>query len=221
MRRFSEYELLIFDCDGVILDSNILKIEAMKNALIDAGITASEVESCTNFFKDNFGKSRFYHIDHFVSDIIKLKASSIEEFKVNLLAAYSKQCKSLYLLANLTPFITEVLCTSTAIKYVASGSEQQELIDVFEQRKLDGYFTKILGSPEKKVNNVANILAEQPSTKAVMIGDAVSDLEAAKDNNIDFIFYSPFSNVEAKVRDLCIKFNYRVIDSFEEVLKEL
>jgi len=221
MRPFSDYDTLIFDCDGVILDSNTLKIEAMRSALIESGLTAIEVDSCTNFFKNNFGKSRFYHIDYFVEELLKVKPENTEQFKKDLLASYSKQCKSLYLLAELTPFVIDVISTSTASKYVASGSEQEELRGVFQQRKLNILFKEVLGSPEKKVNHVTNILAKQPSSRAVMIGDAVSDLEAAKDNNIDFIFYSPFSNVEDKMRDLCLKFNYRIIDSFEEVLKEL
>jgi beta-phosphoglucomutase-like phosphatase (HAD superfamily) len=99
MRRFNEYGLLIFDCDGVILDSNILKIEAMKNALTDSRITTAEVDSCTSFFKNNFGKSRFYHIDHFVNKVINIDASAVDEYKETLLTAYSKQCKRLYLQA--------------------------------------------------------------------------------------------------------------------------
>jgi len=221
MRRFSEYGLLIFDCDGVILNSNTLKIEAMRNALIDSGITSAEIDTCTDFFKNNFGKSRFYHIDHFAKELLNIESSAVEKFKEGLLTSYSQQCKSLYLLADVTPFVSDVLSTSSATKYVASGSEQEELRDVFQQRELDVYFKTIFGSPEKKVNHVTHILAKHPSTKAVMIGDAISDLEAAKDNNIDFIFYSPFSNVEDKMRDLCLKFNYRIINSFEEVLKEL
>lgn len=221
MRLFSEYDILIFDCDGVILNSNTLKIEAMKSALIESGITSAEVNTCTIFFKHNFGKSRFYHIDYFAEKLLKIDTSIVEQFKINLLASYSKQCKSLYLLANLTPFVSEILNTSIGTKYVASGSEQQELRDVFQQRQLAGYFKEILGSPENKVNHVSSIVAKHPSSKAVMIGDAVSDLKAAKDNGIDFIFYSPFSNVEDTMRELCLKYNYRIINSFEEVLKEL
>lgn len=221
MRPFSDYGVLIFDCDGVILNSNKLKIDAMRIALIESGITATEVDNCVNFFTHNFGKSRFYHVDHFVEKLLKIKNSIVEKFKIDLLASYSKQCKSLYLLADITPFISEVFSKSSTMKYVASGSEQQELREVFQQRELDCYFREILGSPEKKVNHVTHVLAKNPSSKAVMIGDAVSDLEAAKDNNIDFIFYSPFSNVEVKMRELCMKYNYRIIDSFEEVLKEL
>lgn len=221
MHQLSDYDVVIFDCDGVILDSNSLKIAAMRNALSTLKISTIEVEQCTSFFAENFGKSRFFHIDHFVNNILSIEKSLIELSKNELLTSYSQQCKSLYLVAQATPSIITLLTKCTATKYVASGSEQQELRGVFQQRELDSYFENIFGSPEKKVNHVTSILNKHPSSKAVMIGDAVSDLEAAKDNNIDFIFYSPFSNVEKKMRELCLKFNYRMIDSFEEVLPEL
>ena len=220
MRPFNEYDLIIFDCDGVILDANILKINAMKNALIDSGIALCEAEQCAKFFAENFGKSRFYHVDYFVEHLINIKEPEVKHFKKSLLTAYSLQCKTLYLSANITPFINELLIKNTAIKYVASGSEQQELRDVFKHRQLDSYFKEILGSPEKKVNHVTNIVNRHPRLNAVMIGDAVSDLEAAKANNIDFIFYSPFSNVDATMRELCLSYNYQIIDSFEEVLEQ-
>ena len=221
MRQFNDYELIIFDCDGVILDSNTLKIDAMKNALSEFELSATKIDECVTFFTNNFGKSRFYHVDHFVDNLLNIELTHVEQFKSNLLASYSEKCKSLYLLAKSSPFINEVLSKSTALKYVASGSEQQELRNVFQQRKLDVYFQDVLGSPEKKVNHVRHVLAKHTSSTAVMIGDAVSDLEAAKDNNIDFIFYNPFSNVKDIMLTLCAKHHYRVINSFEEVLNEL
>jgi len=221
MRLFSDYDLLIFDCDGVILDANALKIEAMKNALISMKVTSSETTKCTSFFADNFGKSRFYHVDYFIENILNLKDDEINHFKNTLLFAYSQQCKTLYLTANMTPFVEELLEKNTAIKYVASGSEQGELRDVFKLRQLAPYFKEILGSPEKKSTHVTNILKQHENLKTVMIGDAVSDLEAARNNGIDFVFYSPFSNVEAKMRELCQKYEYRIINSFEDIMEPI
>jgi len=219
MRQFNEYELIVFDCDGVLIDSNDLKIEAMGKALEGIGVLEPYVEECKTFFAKNFGKSRFYHIDYFVENILSLKSSEVTYFKEKLLSAYSKQCKSLYLTANMTPFVEELLKKNKAIKYVASGSEQSELRDVFKHRKLSTYFDEILGSPERKSNHVTNILKKHKNLKAVMIGDAVSDLEAARDNGIDFIFYSPFSNVEVIMRELCEKYKYRIINSFEDIME--
>ena len=39
MHQLSNYDLCIFDCDGVILDANTIKINAMAKAVIDAGFS--------------------------------------------------------------------------------------------------------------------------------------------------------------------------------------
>ncbi len=219
MRPISYFDLIIFDCDGVIIDSNELKIKAMGEALNKNGVAASQTAKCKAFFAAHFGKSRLYHINYFVKNILDLDKNETTIFKQQLLEAYSSQCKKLYLSSNLTPLVEKFLRQNKSIKYVASGSEQDELREVFKHRKLETYFVEILGSPEKKTVHVTNILKNNINLKAVMIGDAVSDLEAAKDNDIDFIFYSPFSNVETKMRELCEKYGYRILDSFEEVIE--
>jgi len=221
MHQFNEYDLIIFDCDGVILDSNQLKIDAMKNALIDAGCSSNEVNECSHFFANNFGKSRFYHIDYFIGNLIDMDGKDDVKTRDLLLESFSAQCGQLYLKANEAEGVSAVLKNSNAIKCVASGSEQSELQKIFLQRELSQYFTLILGSPTKKVNLVKRILSETSYTRAVMIGDAVSDLESAKSNNIDFIYYSPLSNVDSQMRELCASRGYRVIDSFQEVLAEI
>ncbi|WP_045860379.1 HAD family hydrolase [Teredinibacter purpureus] len=221
MHRFSCFDVIIFDCDGVLLDSNALKIKAMGIALRGYGITNSDIDTCTSFFGQNFGKSRFYHVDYFASHLLNLRGLIVEDFKSEVLASYSYQCERLYLKANLAPFVKELLTKSNAVKYVASGSEQDELRRVFNARQLNVYFDGIMGSPELKSVNVSNILDMHKESKAVMIGDAISDLEAARANAIDFIFYSPFSRVESKMRGLCKDQGYRVIDSFDEVIQEI
>lgn len=73
MPLLSEYEVYIFDCDGVILDSNHLKIEAMKNAL-EAHFSAQDLtEACVDYFRHNFGKSRFHHVAHFLDSILAIE----------------------------------------------------------------------------------------------------------------------------------------------------
>ncbi len=217
MLQLSDYEVYIFDCDGVILDSNQLKIDAMKNAVASYTSDVYLVEQCIKYFKNNFGKSRFHHVDIFVSDILKIDATLAEEAKVQLLALYSGQCKSLYMSAKISDGFIEFITALKGKKYVASGSEQSELREVFKERGLDQYFDEIYGSPEKKGNHIRAIIADADPSKAIMFGDAVSDLEAAKDNEVEFVFYSPLSNVKEKMLSLCQLDSYKVINSFRGV----
>jgi phosphoglycolate phosphatase-like HAD superfamily hydrolase len=192
--QLSDYDVYIFDCDGVILDSNQLKIKAMREALYECLGKHEKIDECIEYFKRNFGTSRFNHINVFVSDILGLPVSERKKNYNRLLCCYSTQCKKLYLKAELTPGVLEFIQGLAGKKYIASGSEQNELIEVFKRRGLDMHFEKILGSPEAKVNLVSNILKDM-RCNAVMFGDAISDMKAAIDNSIDFIAYLPYSNV--------------------------
>lgn len=73
MHLIYNYELYIFDCDGVILNSNALKIVAMKEALLALSFSAGKVAECVEYFSKNFGKSRFHHIKYFIENILHVE----------------------------------------------------------------------------------------------------------------------------------------------------
>lgn len=219
MRSIHQYDIYIFDCDGVILDSNQLKIDAMETALISLSFKKEDVFKCVDYFRNNFGKSRFHHVDVFINEILNVKQNA-DSIKLSILEAFSTSCKHLYLEANLTPGIIDFIKCLAGKKYIASGSEQQELISVFKERGLYSFFSGIYGSPTKKMALIENILSLESTTNAVMIGDAVSDWEAATANGIDFIFYSPFSNVKYNMMNLYKKHGFMVIENFIEEINQ-
>ncbi|MCG9731436.1 HAD hydrolase-like protein [Shewanella sp. Isolate13] len=211
MHPIYDYNLYIFDCDGVILDSNLLKIQAMEKALIALSFDKKEISLCTTYFANNFGKSRFHHVKHFVNNLLKVAGTDKAKIEQAILDDFSKQCKSLYLTAELTPGFIELIKSLPGEKYVASGSEQQELREVFKARGLEQYFADIFGSPTAKATLLANILKEKTNTNAVMVGDAVSDFEASVANEIDFICYIPYSNVASTMQSLSQEHEFTVL----------
>ncbi|MFQ2448616.1 HAD family hydrolase [Aeromonas caviae] len=217
MRLLSDYEVYIFDCDGVILNSNKLKIDAMKNVLLAHSFSLQQVEECLNYFRKNFGKSRFHHVDFFLKNIFNVDHSIKNELEKNILQAFSIQCRELYLSADLTDGFISFITACDGKKYVASGSEQGELRDIFSQRDLRKYFSEVFGSPTPKIEIVKHILELEKTTNAVMFGDAESDMLSARENNIDFIFYSPLSNVKESMIEKCSLYRYQIIDDFSKV----
>ena len=220
MHPIANYEVYIFDCDGVILNSNQLKIDAMQNALASIVNDSEKVNVCVNYFSKNFGRSRFHHVDVFVEQVLLLDDTTKNKVKDDILHAYSSQCKSLYLQAELTPGFVKFISNLNGKKYIASGSEQQELREVFKARNLDVYFDDIFGSPAKKSDLVANILQLTNSNNAIMFGDAISDLEAAQINQIDFISYTPFSNVVAALKQASNLAGFAVIESWSQLYQD-
>jgi phosphoglycolate phosphatase-like HAD superfamily hydrolase len=215
MLPISDYDIYIFDCDGVILDSNQLKIDAMEKALTAVFKDNVGIENCVNYFKNNFGKSRFHHVDVFLSDYLLVSDQAREKIRKEILRTFSLMCKELYLDAALTSGFIEFISSLQGKKFVASGSEQEELREVFRQRGLNVYFDEIFGSPTAKAELVAAILkSEDSDVKAIMFGDALSDLYAAEENKIDFIFYAPLSNVKESMLKLSKNHGFKVIESY-------
>jgi phosphoglycolate phosphatase-like HAD superfamily hydrolase len=217
MQSLSDYDVYIFDCDGVILDSNQLKIDAMRAALSSVVSDGEKIEKCIDYFRNNFGKSRFHHIEVFVDDFLGFDKKNTGSMSEILLNAYSSKCKTLYLSAELTPGFIEFIDGLNGPKYVASGSEQGELRDVFRKRGLDIYFEQVFGSPVRKPKLISDILSIESTNKAVMFGDALSDLDAAIDNGISFIAYLPFSNVKKLLANKAGKYNFTKIDDWKEL----
>ncbi|EKO3550809.1 HAD family hydrolase [Vibrio fluvialis] len=213
----NEYQVYIFDCDGVIFNSNQLKIDAMKNAL-QANFSDKElIENCLNYFRNNFGKSRFHHVNYFLNSILKVSSDQIMKFNDLILNDFSNKCRDLYLSAELTPGFAEFLEQCKGKRYVASGSEQDELREVFIKRDIYKLFDGVLGSPTPKSELVKEILYKENTTNAVMFGDSESDMFAAQDNGIDFVFYSPFSNVKDRMLSHCELHEYKIVDDFSKL----
>lgn len=217
MPLLSEYEVYIFDCDGVILDSNELKIEAMKNALEEHFSAKNLIAECVDYFRHNFGKSRFHHVAHFLDSILTIEDDNRSKIEQLILADFSKQCRTLYLKAQLTHGFMSFLAQCKGKRYVASGSEQIELRDIFVQRGFDAHFDGVFGSPTPKVELIRNILEQENNTNAVMFGDAESDMMSAMQNHIDFVFYAPYSNVKEKMIKQCCLHQHLIIDDFSTV----
>lgn len=217
MHPIYNYDIYIFDCDGVILDSNQLKIDAMKTVLCALFKDRTKIENCVNYFKNNFGKSRFHHVDVFLADYFIVADQYREEIREKILNAYSSMCKKLYLDADLTPGFIEFISSLKGKKFVASGSEQEELREVFKQRGLDVYFDEVFGSPTVKTDLITHILHMTDYSNAIMFGDAISDFDAALKNSIEFIAYIPFSNVQEELTNLSIGNEFKIIDSWTEL----
>lgn len=218
MNRLFDYGVYVFDCDGVIFNTNELKAHAMQAALSTSFEDDALVSECISYFRENFGKSRFHHIKYFLEEVFGVGEQERPKLEFNLLKIYSFQCREMYCSADLAPGFLQFLEVCRGKKYVASGSEESELREAFDRRALSTYFSGIYGSPTEKSRNVEKILAGEKGKTAVMIGDAMSDMNAARENGIDFVFYSRFSNVKEAMLENCKLYDYKVINDYSSAI---
>lgn len=192
---------VIFDFDGVVLDSNRLKTDAFGTVLVGAGYSAATVQRFLAYQARNFGRSRYLLFDDFLRDFAATESG--ERDPERLLSAFGRACVEGYGTAAETDGIRRLLDQLQgrgARLFVASGSDQEELRGVVAARGLGGYFEDVLGSPMRKSDCVGAILRSIGSADAAasawFVGDAVADLQAAEDHGVAFVYVRRYSNVK-------------------------
>ena len=73
--------------------------------------------------------------------------------------------------------------------HVSTGTPTGEIETILKQKSLRKFFNEVYGSPQKKDSHVKKILKKYSYNKneVVFIGDALSDRNAARNNDISFI----------------------------------
>lgn len=178
---------IIFDFDGVILDSVELKTQAFAELFKE--FPENKVKELLEFHLKNGGISRYHKIQYFFENIIHREISDGEILKYA--KKYSKLTKEK--LCNPRYIIKETLDFIKKKQYyynmhIASGTDEQDLLEICERLDLTRYFLSIHGSPTKKEDLVKKILVNNnyKTKETILIGDSVNDFEVALNNNIYF-----------------------------------
>lgn len=179
--------LLVFDCDGVILESLDVKTRAFYRIGLDFGQEAAE--RLVMYHRLHGGVSRYEKFtwlyeqfaDHPITDEEK---KALNDRFVNVALDEITRCA----------LVPGVQATLDAWKgrvpmYVASGAPEEELRFVLERRGLSGYFDDIRGYPPHKTYLLEAIVSRSgvDPAQCVMVGDSVTDLRAAE--SVGTLFY--------------------------------
>lgn len=195
------YSTFVFDCDGVVLDSNRTKTEAFRTAASPWGKDAAD--ALVAHHVANGGVSRYEKFRHFfekiLPDVVPQGAPGRDGPDLqSLLETYARAAREGLLTCSVADGIKELRAATPQARWmIVSGGDQDELRDVFEQRGLAPLFDGgIFGSPVPKME----ILEHQVETggirfPAVFLGDSRLDHQAATVAGLDFIFVSNWTEV--------------------------
>lgn len=187
-----KYKTWVFDCDGVILNSNHVKTEAFHSATITCGRQAAD--AMVQYHVRNGGISRYHKFEYFLRHILG-KEPGQDELE-SLLASYARLVRAGLMHCEVADGLKELRRAISQSRWlVVSGGDQAELRDIFSKRGLDVLFDGgIFGSPDNKCKILERELSIGNIKKpAVFIGDSRYDYEAASGTGLDFIFMSEWS----------------------------
>lgn len=172
-------QYLVFDCDGVILDSVPVKTRAFGRVAEPFGPEARD--RLLMFHKVHGGVSRYEKFAWLYETVLGRHITPEESRRLG--EQFAQYVQEELRSCPLIPGIQEVLDTwqGSMPLFVCSGTPQEELLSVLHVRGLDGYFTGIYGTPPAKAALLARIVREQKANPAdvLMVGDAPTDLDAA------------------------------------------
>ncbi len=187
------YKTWVFDCDGVLLDSNRVKSDAFFQAALPYGETAAA--QLLDYNIKHGGVSRFKKFEYLFTEILNRK--DYKDDMEQALSQFAKNCRNGLATCDEAPDLRPLLKkirTDSARTYVVSGGFQDELRAVFAERGLDTYFDGIFGSPDTKDAILdREIKAGAMDRPGLFIGDSRYDFEAADSHGFDFVFVSGWS----------------------------
>ncbi len=197
---------IIFDFDGVILDSIPVKTEAFRKLFEE--YPKDKIQELIEYHLVNGGKSRYLKIKYFFNEILHKKISENEILLyANRYSELTKEelSKTKYLIKDTINFIKQNHQKYNL--YIASGADENDLQFICNSLNLNQYFLSINGSPKVKSEIVKNILEESTYKReeTILIGDSINDYEAANNNNIEFYGFNNKS----------LKNKFKYVDSYE------
>ena len=178
---------IIFDFDGVIVESIDIKTEAFREMFKE--YPKEQRDAFLDYHINNGGISRQRKITYFYQNILK---QPLSPQKLDELCDQFHHLVMERVIAS--PFVAgakELLDKGKGRyrMYVVSGTPQEEMRVIVFRRGLKDYFVDVFGSPDTKGDVAKRILKQEQCLprESVFIGDSINDLAAAKEAGVPFV----------------------------------
>lgn len=184
----NEKSILVFDFDGVLADSVDIKAHAFAELYSPYG--SEIVKKVVTHHLANGGISRFDKFKYYHN--VYLNKQIDESDMDRLVNKFSKIVMDKVIACPQIPGAENFIQVNFIQRkcYINSATPQNEIRQIVSARGLQKYFHTVLGSPSSKSENLRKIRQSNPDIPTsgfLFFGDTLSDLEAAKNNNFDFI----------------------------------
>lgn len=176
-----QIQAIVFDFDGVILESAEVKTDAFVELYAAHG--PSVVDQVRAHHLANLGISRFKKFAWIAEHVLRAPLSDAESAALGV--RFSDLALAKVLAAPFVPGAEAALAAAATRglpMFVASGTPVDELRMIVERRGLAGWFREVHGAPREKPEVLRDVMARHAlAPEAVLfIGDGMSDYKAAR-----------------------------------------
>jgi phosphoglycolate phosphatase len=222
MKSYNDYfyglKVLVYDFDGVIVDTSTLKTETFRDIFL---LYPKFFEKIWNFHLENKGISRKTQFKHLVCNLIGDKGQRASKHINKLMQIYkSKILPKLINVKYIDGSYKTIRYTNKKFStYIVSNAPTNELKLIINKKKIGNYFKKIFSSEtginkSQALNKILKI-EKIPPECLLFIGDTFKDQIHAKKSLVKFVgLHNNFSNfigdygiIIKKMNELYIRLN--------------
>jgi len=212
-----KYKSIVFDCDGVVLDSNLVKTEAYFRTAKSLGASDAQAQELVDYHVRLGGISRYHKFDWYLREVLHQPAT--QEAVQVLLDEFARELEVVLMECAVAEGLPVLRAASPQANWmILSGGDQQEIRTLFAKRDLAKYFDGgLFGSPDNK----DTVLAREKENgnlqfPALFIGDSKYDFEAATRAGLDFVFLSAWTEV-ADWQNFCAEHQILVLGAIKDM----
>ena len=183
---------VVFDFDGVLVDSNVVKRNAYFDIFAPLGATRPVVGAV---LEDNRDSDRYQIIEHILRRLVMAGFLSADDQMDELIGKYAEQYNDIC--EEHAATCREIAGASECLPrlfrryalYVNSATPEEPLRRIIHRRGWECYFRDVLGRPRTKTENLTKILEREMTSGAevVFVGDNQQDLDAAHQCGCQFV----------------------------------
>lgn len=195
MRPGEPFVSIVFDCDGVLIESIDIKTRAFADLYRPYG--EEIVTQVVAYHLAHGGISRLEKFRHFHSKLLGLSLSTEEEQKLSDRFSFlveDEVVEAPWVIGAKEFLDAHWMCVPL---YLVSATPTDELLRIIDRRKMSHYFRGVFGSPASKAEILKSLITKysvQP-TDMLMVGDALTDYVSACSVGMPFI--GRFSGVQS------------------------
>lgn len=196
-RDIRDYKTIVFDCDGVLLNSNKTKVQAYYNVAKRMGGTDEQAQAFVDYHIAKGSFPRNGKIKYYLKEVVKQPETP--ELMQEYLDTFDQILDESLMECQLADGFLELKAYTKNAKWmVLSGGDQTGLRNIFERRNLTQYFEcGIFGGPDIK----EDVLSREQGNgniqlPALFVGDSKYDHQASTGAGLDFVFLSDWTEVK-------------------------
>jgi phosphoglycolate phosphatase-like HAD superfamily hydrolase len=205
--NLKKYKTIVFDCDGVVLNSNKTKVDAYYGVAKRMGGSDEQAQAFVHHHVTKGSFPRNGKIEYYLREIVKQPAT--KELIQQYLHAFEDILDETLMQCEIAPALIRVKkATPEAPWMLLSGGDQAELRRVFPRRTIENNNLDVLA------REIANCNIQLP---ALFVGDSKYDHQAASKAGLDFVFISGWTEVK-DWQAYCAEHKITVLDNISQLL---